>query len=133
MEMKLLEELTDIERRRLRKFADELFAEIETDEFLRGLGCDPEEIGRKMAAVAKDAMTGVAEKDRSLNEQCALIHDVINSAWDNLRQITGHSLEPQTDQEQPEGTLSVLEMRLRDLEYTARRVLTLTQEVHKRV
>ena len=65
--MKRWEELTDIEKQRLVDFFEYLFKEPttpeEVDDFLRVAGYDPEEVGKRLAAVAERTLRAMAETE----------------------------------------------------------------------
>ena len=77
--------------------------------------------------------TNAEVKVNNLNDRCCQIYDIVGSTVRTLREIAGGQPEPQTDQQAPDGTLAVLEQRVDDLEYMARKALELAQEVQKRV
>ena len=68
--MKQWEELTDIEKRRLANFFKYLTQEDgepstpeEVDDFLRVAGYTPEEVGKRLAAIAERELRAMAERE----------------------------------------------------------------------
>lgn len=77
--------------------------------------------------------TACVVKASSLNDRCAEIHDIVGSVVRILREVVGGGPEPQEERPTPDGTLAVVELKLDDLDYTARKALELAEEVQKRV
>lgn len=136
--MKPWNELTEIEKERMTKFMAKLFDEEgptapeEIDEQLRIAGYDPDEVGRRMAMVAENALAST-DIGQTLINRLRSMQRISSSVVDVLEKITGQSPEPQEEIAAKPGNLGVLERHVDDLEMTVKRILALVAEVDHRI